>query len=60
MLKHGIRKVHTSTTTRVLYGWGQTKALPLINGSIDRVFDRPRLLKAEQDYALPASFFLKK
>ncbi|KAG2206850.1 hypothetical protein INT47_007607 [Mucor saturninus] len=53
MLKHGIRKVHTQASKTVLYGWGQTLALPLSKGSTDRIFDRPRSLKEEQDYALP-------
>jgi hypothetical protein len=57
-LKLGIRNVHTSTTKTVLYGWGQTQALPLTKGSMDRVFDRPTLLRTEQDYALPVSYIV--
>ncbi|CAO3661954.1 unnamed protein product [Rhizopus microsporus] len=37
----------------VLYGWGQTQALPLLKGSMDRVLNKPQLLKQLDDYALP-------
>lgn len=56
MLKQGIQ----SASKTVLYGWGQSLALPLTQGSMDRVFHVPRLLKQEPDYALPVSFSLAK
>ncbi|KAI8088523.1 regulator of chromosome condensation 1/beta-lactamase-inhibitor protein II [Thamnidium elegans] len=52
-LKSGTRALHTSTQKTVLYGWGQTQALPLTKGHMDRVFNQPTLLRNEQDYALP-------
>lgn len=54
-----MRTIHTSrnlgTQKTVLYGWGQSHALPLSKGHIDRVFDKPTCLKNEQDYALSVS-----
>lgn len=54
-LKTGTRALHTSAQKTVLYGWGQTQALPLTKGHMDRVFNQPTLLRNEQDYALPVS-----
>lgn len=54
-LKSGTRALHTSAQKTVLYGWGQTQALPLTKGHMDRVFNQPTLLRNEQDYALPVS-----
>jgi hypothetical protein len=55
----GVRAIHTSRSLgankTVLYGWGQTSALPLTKGHIDGVFDKPTYLKNEHDYALPVS-----
>lgn len=44
-----------SATKTVLYGWGQTQALPLTRGRFDRVFGQPINLQKEEDYALPVS-----
>ncbi|KAI8049434.1 regulator of chromosome condensation 1/beta-lactamase-inhibitor protein II [Gilbertella persicaria] len=57
MLRSTRRTFHSScqrfTPNTVLYGWGQTQALPLSEGHMDRVFNRPVCLKNEKDYALP-------
>lgn len=50
--RQSIRALHTASKT-VLYGWGQTQALPLTKGCIERVFNQPTCLKNEADYALP-------
>ncbi|EPB88986.1 hypothetical protein HMPREF1544_04247 [Mucor circinelloides 1006PhL] len=52
-LQTGYRSLHTSTRKTVLYGWGQTQALPLTKGHLDRVLEQPTNLQKEQDYALP-------
>ncbi|KAI7904447.1 regulator of chromosome condensation 1/beta-lactamase-inhibitor protein II [Cokeromyces recurvatus] len=49
---HTINKFSTRGKT-VLYGWGQSLALPLARGHLDRVFKEPVCLKNEQDFALP-------
>lgn len=54
-LQAGYRSLHTSTRKTVLYGWGQTQALPLTKGHLDRVLEQPTNLQKEQDYALPVS-----
>ena len=51
----GYRSLHTSTKKTVLYGWGQTQALPLARGHLDRVLAQPTNLQKEDDYALPVS-----
>ncbi|CAO3609475.1 unnamed protein product [Mucor fragilis] len=48
----GYRSLHTSTKKTVLYGWGQTQALPLAKGHLDRVLQQPTNLQKEHDYAL--------
>jgi hypothetical protein len=53
-----IRALHSAgqnACKTVLYGWGQTQALPLTKGHINRVFNQPTCLKLEADYALPVS-----
>jgi hypothetical protein len=59
LLRTGHRSLHTSaansTTNTVLYGWGQTQALPLTRGYLDRVLGQPTNLQKEEDYALPVS-----
>lgn len=67
MLRHlSSRSLHSTANTAVkrtvLYGWGQTQALPLTKGDIDRVFKQPTQLDKQDDYALPVSvwFFLRK
>ena len=51
------RALHTAQNTRksILYGWGQTQALPLSKGHMDRVLRQPTRLDKEDDYALPVS-----
>lgn len=61
MLRHlSSRSIHSTANAAarrtVLYGWGQTQALPLTKGSIDRVFKQPTQLDKQDDYALPVSF----
>ncbi|KAI8364461.1 regulator of chromosome condensation 1/beta-lactamase-inhibitor protein II [Choanephora cucurbitarum] len=57
MLRYTKRAFHTtrqlSATKTVLYGWGQTTALPLTEGHMDRIFHSPVCLKSQKDYALP-------
>jgi hypothetical protein len=58
--RQSIRALHTvgqSARKTILYGWGQTQALPLTRGHIDRVFNQPTCLKHETDYALPVSIY---
>ncbi|CAO3610820.1 unnamed protein product [Mucor hiemalis] len=56
---HQIIAKSLQTTTKaaakntVLYGWGQTQALPLTKGHIDRVFNQPAQLDKQDNYALP-------
>lgn len=50
---HSTTKAAAKNT--VLYGWGQTQALPLTKGHIDRVFNQPTQLDKQDDYALPVS-----
>ncbi|KAI9485241.1 MAG: regulator of chromosome condensation 1/beta-lactamase-inhibitor protein II [Benjaminiella poitrasii] len=49
--------IHTSSSVcarrKILYGWGQSMALPLRKGHLNRVFQQPVRLNKEQDYALP-------
>ncbi|KAI8350155.1 regulator of chromosome condensation 1/beta-lactamase-inhibitor protein II [Blakeslea trispora] len=57
MLRYSKRAFHTTrqlnATKTVLYGWGQTTALPLTEGHMDRTFHSPVCLKNQKDYALP-------
>lgn len=59
LFRTGHRSLHTSAvnsaTKTVLYGWGQTQALPLTRGRLDRVLGQPTNLQKEEDYALPVS-----
>ncbi|KAI8082752.1 regulator of chromosome condensation 1/beta-lactamase-inhibitor protein II [Halteromyces radiatus] len=54
-LSHSFRRSFHCTTrsSQALYGWGQTKALPLTRDPT--VFTQPTLLQEQTDYALPAS-----
>lgn len=59
-LRSSARFLHTNSSSRskVLYGWGQTQALPLLKGNIDRVYKQPTRLDKESDFALPVSVHL--
>jgi hypothetical protein len=46
-----------NTLGRAVYGWGQSLALPLKNGNLDRIFLKPILLSKQPDYALPVSLY---
>lgn len=59
LIRMRYRSLHTSRANSavktVLYGWGQTQALPLTSGHLDRFLGQPTNLQKEKDYALPVS-----
>ncbi|KAI8992662.1 regulator of chromosome condensation 1/beta-lactamase-inhibitor protein II [Pilobolus umbonatus] len=50
---HALMRRYSTSHKTILYGWGQTQALPLLKGTMDRVFTKPICLRDEEDYALP-------